>query len=270
VRGAGVVIVVNPSAGPGRRADPTDQLRRDLPDAEVVELDDGVLASAARRADTLGVAGGDGTVNAAAAAAYDEGKPLLVVPGGTLNHFARDLGVESVDDAVAAVSQGSTVEVDVGTIAGRPFLNTASFGAYVDLVDARERLERWLGKWPAAVVALVVVFLRTKPVDVEIDGRRSKVWLAFVGNCAYEPAGFAPVRRSCLADGELDIRVVERTHRLGRPRLRSWKASQLRVRSLDGPLRLARDGETFDGPEEFVVTKAERRLRVFGPGPDAV
>jgi undecaprenyl-diphosphatase len=267
VRGEGLVIVVNPSAGPGRRPDPTEQLRRDLPEAEVVELVDGLLAEAARRADALGVAGGDGTVNAAATAAYDEGKPLLVVPGGTLNHFARDLGVGSVDDAVAAVTHGSTVEVDVGTIAGRPFLNTASFGAYVDLVDTRERLERWLGKWPAAVVALVVVFFRTGPLDVEIDGRRRKVWLAFVGNCTYEPAGFAPARRSRLDDGQLDIRVVERTHRLGRPRLRSWTARSVRVRSLQGPLRLARDGETFDGPAEFEVGKAERRLRVFGPSP---
>jgi undecaprenyl-diphosphatase len=265
VRGEGLVIVVNPSAGPALRRDPAEQLRRDLPAAEIVELGEGVLADAARRADALGVVGGDGTVNAAAAAAYDEGKPLLVVPGGTLNHFARDLGIGGVEDAVAALQQGSTIEVDVGTIAGRPFLNTASFGAYVDLVDTRERLEHRIGKWPAAVVALVLVLLRTKPLDVEVDGRRRRVWLAFVGNCAYEPAGFAPVRRSCLDDGELDIRVVERTQRLGRPRLRSWKANQLHVRSHQGPLRLALDGETFDGPEEFVVAKAERRLRVFAP-----
>ena len=63
-------------------------------------------------------------------------------PGGTLNHFAREIGLATMDDAVAAVESGSAVGIDVGMIAGRPFLNTASFGSYVDLVDARERLER--------------------------------------------------------------------------------------------------------------------------------
>jgi undecaprenyl-diphosphatase len=176
------------------------------------------------------------------------------------------------------VARGTTVEVDVGTIAGRPFLNTASLGAYVDLVDVRERLEGRIGKWPAAIVALLVVLWRSSPVDVELDGRRRRVWLMFVGNCRYQPDGFAPTRRDRLDDGALDIRVVEHAHPFSRTRLMvaalsgrlrrcraydAWSAPALRVRSLQGPLRLARDGETFDGPPEFVVGKADRRLRVF-------
>ncbi len=63
-------------------------------------------ADAAAAARVLGVAGGDGTINAAAEVALAADLPLLVIPGGTLNHFARDVGLGSVQDAVDALRQG--------------------------------------------------------------------------------------------------------------------------------------------------------------------
>jgi undecaprenyl-diphosphatase len=166
-------------------------------------------------------------------------------------------------------------------IAGRPFLNTASFGSYVDLVDARERLESKIGKWPAMVIALARVLRRATPVDVEIDGKRSQVWMAFIGNCRYSPAGFAPTWRTRLDDDVLDVRLVGAEHPYARLRL-LWAVmtgtlsktevyrcefvrGPITVRSLEGPLRLARDGETFNGPAEFTIEKAPERLAVFVP-----
>jgi undecaprenyl-diphosphatase len=217
-------------------------------------------------------------VNAAADVAQAAGKPLLVVPAGTLNHLARDLGLASVDDAVEAVRSGSAAAIDLATIDGRPFLNTASFGGYVDLVDARERLQGVIGKWPAVVVALVRVLRRGRPCDVEIDGTPMRVWMIFFGNCRYHPSGFAPSWRERLDDGQIDVRIVEGdapwarvrlvfavlTGRLGRSRVYTQRlAREVRVRSLHGPLRLARDGETFDGSAEFVVAKDGRTLPVY-------
>jgi diacylglycerol kinase family enzyme len=72
---------------------------------------------------------------------------------GTLNHLARDLGIESTDDALAAFLLGQAVEVDVATIDGRPFLNSASVGATPRIVDVRDRLRGRLGRWPALLVA---------------------------------------------------------------------------------------------------------------------
>ncbi|HKE73730.1 MAG TPA: diacylglycerol kinase family protein [Acidimicrobiales bacterium] len=289
VGGDGVAIVVNPGAGTGAIApapDPATALRLALPAAEVVELAEGEalaevldeLAAGGCRA--LGVAGGDGSINTAAGVALRHGLPLVVVPAGTLNHLARDLGVETVEDAVAAVRRGEVAEIDVGRIAGRPFLNTASFGSYVELVDAREALEHRIGKWPALAVALVRVLRRSAPIEVALDGDPRRLWLVFVGNCRYQPEGMAPTWRERLDDGRLDVRVVDAGHPFSRTRLalaaatgtlrrsrvfETWAAPALHVRSGNGPLRLARDGETFDGDDEFDIAKPGDRLAVFTP-----
>jgi membrane-associated phospholipid phosphatase len=155
--GAGVVAVVNPRSGSGRGARAAEALARELPDAEVMlwqvgtDLDD-LLRKAADRADVLAVAGGDGTVNAAAQVARQAGRPLLVVPAGTFNHFAADLGLERLGDAIAAVRHGTAMCIDLGTAAGEFFINTSSLGSYPAYVAARARRERRWGKGPDASV----------------------------------------------------------------------------------------------------------------------
>ena len=283
--GAGLVVVVNQAAGSSARV--AEQLRTELPEAEVVEVDDGAsfetaIAGAAERGSAIGVAGGDGSVNAAAALAAEHGKPLFVVPGGTLNHFAFALGLEAIADASRAVREGRAVSVDRAVIDGHTFVNTASIGSYVDLVDAREKLQDTIGKWPAVVVALFRVLRHATPVALEIDGRRRRIWMMFIGNCRYHPYGFAPSWRERLDDGQLDVRIVDGsrpwsrirllasvvTGRLGRCTAYEQRfVRSLEVRSLDGRLRLARDGETFDGPVEFTIAKAGEPLLVYVPEP---
>ncbi len=286
--GAGIGIVVNPGAGSGAlgSVDPAAALREGLPGANVVELDDAadlpaeLERLAAGGCAAVGVAGGDGSINTAAGVALRHELPLVVVPAGTLNHLARDLGVETLEDAVEAVRRGTAAEIDVGWIAGRPFLNTASFGSYVELVDAREALESRVGKWPALAVALARVLRHGSPVEVTLDGERRRLWIVFVGNCRYLPEGMAPTWRERLDDGRLDVRVVDACHPFGRTRLvaaavtgtlgrtrvfDTWQTTSVHVRSDDGPLRLARDGETFDGDDDFEIGKDGRRLTVFTP-----
>src|SRR5690606_25974576 len=112
------------------------------------------------------------------------------------------------------------------------------------------------------------------------DGEPVRVWLAWIGNGRYDPAGFAPSWRPHLDDGVLDVRIVDGSRRWARGRLvahvlakrlqtcpvyREQLVDSLRIRSLDGPLRLAVDGETFDAPDEVEVTKARRALAVAVP-----
>lgn len=287
--GTGVRIVVNPGSGPALAAPPTEALHAGLPGATVVELADGddlaaVLCDGDRGNNgdmvALGAAGGDGTLNTAARVALERDVPLVAVPAGTLNHLARDLGLATVEDAVEAVRAGTVTHMDVGMFGDRPFLNTASFGGYTEVVDAREQLERRIGKWPALAVALTRVLRRIEPLTVEIDGRRRDVWLVFVGNCRYSPDGFGPSWRERLDDGLLDVRLVDGRHPWARVRLvlavltgtlsrcapyEEWTCERLEVRSLGGPLRVAIDGETGDAGEHVVVSKRPRALTVAVP-----
>lgn len=284
--GEGITFVVNATAGSALASHPAALIRRELPAAEVLvcESPDEFEAAlkAASTAEVVGVAGGDGSINAAARVAYDHGLPLVVVPSGTLNHLTRDLGIDTAEESIEALRIGSAAAVDVGTIDGQIFLNTASFGSYVELVDAREALESRIGKWPAVLLALVRVLRRSRPIDVRIDGRPRTVWMIFIGNCRYKPSGFAPSYRPRLDDGLLDVRIVDGSHPWARTRLllallggtlttcpvyeQSLRRS-MTVRSIDGrPLRLARDGETFQGRAEFKVGKLERPLAIYSGG----
>jgi undecaprenyl-diphosphatase len=282
--GAGLAIVVNPSAGSSDSDDLIDVLRSEFPDAALISVgDDLPLQRALEESEAsavLAIVGGDGSINAAAEHALATGRPLAVLPGGTLNHFARDLGIDEAADTISALHGGHLVAVDVGLIDGKPFLNTASFGTYAAFVDAREKLEGRLGKWAAACIAAAQVLWRAEPLRVDLDGQRRQIWMIFIGNCEYQPPGFAPSRRDRLDDGLFDVRYLDGTPRGSRTRfvlalitgqLSRAKVYQhtlvraLEVHSLDGPLRLARDGETFDGSIDVRVTKHPDRLAIYAP-----
>jgi diacylglycerol kinase family enzyme len=143
----------------------------------------GAVADGHRR---VVVSGGDGTIATAARALAGTGVELGIVPGGTLNHFARDLGIPD-DLATAceiAADQTVTACADVGYVNGHLFLNTSSVGAYVRLVRTRERLERLLGYRLASAAAAMRVFLGIPRFDVELDVdgtvRRYRTPLVFV------------------------------------------------------------------------------------------
>jgi diacylglycerol kinase family enzyme len=115
------------------------------------------------------VAGGDGTIALAATALAGTNVALAVLPGGTLNHFARDHGIPSdPDEALAVAATGPVTLVDVGYVNDVLFLNTSSVGAYTRYVRTRERLEPGLGYWAASLVAGIRVLLTLHPMPVAL------------------------------------------------------------------------------------------------------
>ena len=164
--------------------------------------------------------GGDGTVNAVAAALAGTSTPLLVLPAGTLNHFARDLGVP-LDPAEAAllVRDGVRRQVDVGEVNGRVFVNNSSIGAYPLTVALRERLqdEGGGGKWTAMTRAAARTFRRYPTMRVRLAGDDGELALetpfVFVGNNVYADRGLGAPQRERLDAGCLGVLTVRATTR---------------------------------------------------------
>src|SRR5215211_1147293 len=135
-----VVVIMNPRSGGGKvarfrlveRAQTAGaQVALTGPDQDPASLARAAIAHGVR---VLGVAGGDGTVSAVAAVAAEARRPLVVIPAGTRNHFARDLGLNITNPASAmtALRAGDPAQVDLGRVGSRVFVNNVSFGAYAD------------------------------------------------------------------------------------------------------------------------------------------
>jgi undecaprenyl-diphosphatase len=286
--GAGVVLVINPASGSGNGARVVDEVRSALPKAEIVELDEGddvatALRKAAGRAEVLAVGGGDGTVSCAAAVTIDAGIPLAVFPGGTFNHFAKDIGCETVAKTVRAIREGSAACVDVVALNETDtVLNTASIGAYPAFVQTREKLEHKIGKTLAGAYAMFRTLRRNEPVRIAYDNKTLQTSMFFIGNSIYLPSGFAPSRRTRMDDGLLDVRILETGRRFSRLRIlvslalgrleRSPLYTELQVpefkfAAVDGPTAIAHDGELGIECSEATFSARYRALPVFRPLP---
>lgn len=181
---------VNRAAGSAARA--WDALRSDrrfrVRDLEPAHIADAVRAEAHRGTPRLLVCGGDGTLSAALGAAAGTPLEIAVLPGGTLNHFARDFGLPTDDLASALdIAVGGTGHpVDLGYVNGHPILNTSSVGVYVNFVRRRERLEPRLGYRLASAAAAAAVWRKPQALAVALqtgDGGHCvlKTPLLFVG-----------------------------------------------------------------------------------------
>jgi diacylglycerol kinase family enzyme len=119
----------------------------------------------------IAVAGGDGTISTAAAHVAGREVELAVIPGGTLNHFAGDLGIPAdlAEASALATNGGAVALVDVGRVSGRLMLNTSSIGLYSAFVRDRDRIERRLGYRLASMVAATRLLARLRSVRVELE-----------------------------------------------------------------------------------------------------
>ena len=132
------------------------------------------------------VAGGDGTIATAASLVAKTKTELAVLPGGTLNHFAKDHGIPTdLGKAALVAADGQAVGADIGYVSDLVFLNTSSIGAYVTFVRERERLEKRFGYSIASVIAFIRMLseIRTFSVTLEVGGekRTYRASLLFIG-----------------------------------------------------------------------------------------
>jgi diacylglycerol kinase family enzyme len=233
-------LLVNPRSGDGSHA---EELRAAAAargiDTHVLRPDEDAGALARRaQAEVLGAAGGDGTQTVVAGAALERGLPLVCVPLGTRNHFARDLGLDR-SEPIAALDafDGAERRIDVGRANGRLFLNNVSIGAYAVLVHHG---------WRRVLDALR---LRQR---LTVDGETIHTRVLIVANNAYSFAG----ARKQLDEGRLHVYTPGREIRV---------AERVVVDSGSETLRVVIDGERheLESPVRFKIEP--RALRVLLP-----
>ncbi|MEO5900116.1 MAG: phosphatase PAP2 family protein [Ilumatobacteraceae bacterium] len=283
--GRGLTVVVNRASGSAD--DAGQKIGALLPEARIVQWDpdDGpdVLSSLVTDGvQALGVAGGDGTCASVAGVALQHDVPLAVFAAGTLNHFAKSLGLLQFSDTARSIENGCGGAVDVAQLDGVPFLNTASIGMYPEFVAARDRLSPAVGKVIAALVALPRTLRAAAPIQITLNGTQTNVWTVFIGNGHYTPRGLVSSRREHMADGLIDVQIVYASSRFSRVRAtvgsllghieRSGVYGSMHTRSLDiqmdhDEVMVAHDGEITDPKRSARIDLASRRLRVYRTPP---
>jgi diacylglycerol kinase family enzyme len=171
--------------------------------------------------DAVVVGGGDGSIQAVANVLAGSGVPLGILPLGTLNHFAKDLGIPAtVEEAVAVIATEAARSIDLGEVNGQIFINNSSIGIYPYMVIERERERRRkrLSKWPAMILAGLRV-LRHLPLfrlRIRIEGVSELVRspCVFVGNNEYTLRLPSFGRRERLDRGELCFYFARAERRL--------------------------------------------------------
>lgn len=250
----------------------------DLPEMAREAVKDGARAVVA--------GGGDGTVSAIAGALVGSDVALGVLPLGTLNHFAKDLGLPlGEEDAVRAALTGPVVQVDVGEVNGRIFLNNSSIGLYPQMVRFREAERRkGRGKWLAFLRAIFATLRRHGlfHVDLQIDEGKSlsrRTAFVFLGNNEYETAGLNIGARRTLDGGALWLCLPRRGGRvdllrlalmtlLGRLNERELEfrsAAAVEIRTHSRQLSVALDGEVVRLPAPLAYRIRRQALQVIAP-----
>jgi diacylglycerol kinase (ATP) len=213
------LLLANPKSRSGGDPDTVAGLLREAGlDPLCPAMDDrdtaALIRAHAGKVDRVVLAGGDGTMNAAAPALLETGLPFAIIPLGTGNDLARTLGIPEDPAAAARVAaEGRLRAIDVGVANDVPFFNVASIGFGVDLTHAltRDAKQRW-GKLGYAVAA-VRVLARMRPFSAAIrcgdQVVRSRTVHVAVGNGRHYGGGMTVSERSRIDDGTLDVFSLE-------------------------------------------------------------
>lgn len=223
------------------------------------ELSNFARKAASSEAEIVVAGGGDGTIGSVAAHIVDSGKMLGVLPLGTLNHFAKDLQIPpDLDAAVNLIANRRALNIDVGEVNGRVFINNSSLGLYPDVVRGRELRQRLgFGKWHSLMRSAFSVFRRYPLLGVRLiaDGKdlAARVPFVFIGNNEYQIESFDIGGRKRLNQGNLSVYMARRSGRLALLRIA--------IRAVVGGLSQEKDFLSANTCEMLVKTH-RRRIRV--------
>lgn len=294
-----LLLVFNPQAAGGRAVRYLPRVRSALEQfSDLQVLQTTVAGDAARlvadadlsSSDALVAMGGDGTLfevlNGLYARPKEQRIPLGLIPAGTGNAFARDLGLQALDweKAVGLIRAGRTRKMDVGRVVAPDgtyyFLNIVGAGLPVDAMATAKKL-KFLGDSAYSLAALwCALKLKSYRLSIEIDDKNLEENSLFleISNTRYTGASFLMAPDAVPDDGLLDVTLLDSLSRLrllrlfptiykGRhvdyPEIRTFKAREIRITAPPG-LALAPDGEVR-GRTPATITCLRRDLRIICP-----
>jgi YegS/Rv2252/BmrU family lipid kinase len=244
-------------------------------------------AIAERGDQLLVVGGGDGTISAAASALIGTETSLGILPLGTLNHFARDLGIPTeLAEAARLIARRPERRVDVAEMNDRIFINNSAIGLYPLMVVDRDAQQRRLGR--SKRLAMIVASIRTLArfrhqrltLTVNDEKERVDTPLLFVGNNDYRIDIGAPGQRESIDDGRLSVFVMRKKTRrsfiaatlralFNRARpddmVQIENVERLRVSSHRSSLAVSLDGEVAHAKPPLDYKIRKKALRVIAP-----
>lgn len=283
------VLLMNPKSGGGKaeRFRLAELCRERGIEPIVLGPGDDLLALAedavARGADLVGMAGGDGSQALVASVASRHGIPHVVVPAGTRNHFALDLGLDR-DDVVGALdayADGVDHPIDLAEVNGRVFVNNASMGVYARIVQSPEyrgaKLRTASDMLPEIVgpdatpmdlrftlptgeecATALLLLVSNNPYDLRHlrgGGTRARVDGGVLGVVSVQ------VRSALDAERLAALDAVGQVQRY--PGWQEWTPTEFEVRS-GGPVEIGVDGEALalDPPLRFVIRPGALTVRL--------
>ncbi len=285
-------LIINPKSGNGRATKAHIEELAKAQGIEVITLRKGDdIENAARRAakagaDVLGISGGDGSIGAVVKIALERNLPVVVLPGGTRCHFARDIGLDPEHIADALVGfRGIEERIDVGDINGRIFLNNASFGLYADIVDHPGYRENKLNTTREVLQSLTSG--EKEPYDLQFSHAShhyKKAVQVLVSVNRYQTASLLePGRREDMDKGVLQVTVLPQLddsmiRRLLRsagatimsrkgnlPGIEQWESRVFRITDTLGSLVVGVDGEREIYTTPVTCRVHPRALRIYIP-----
>ena len=282
------VLLINPRSGGGKaeRFHLVDHCRARGIEPVLLEPGDDlrglVEKAAADGADVVGMAGGDGSQGVVASVAARHGIAVVVVPSGTRNHFAMDLGLDRrhVDAALDAFGDALQGRIDLAEVNGRVFVNNASLGLYAEIVRTPGYRD---AKAETALGTLShLLGPGSRPFEMRFTGPAGeRCTTAHVLQISNNPYGTSPdsiASRPRLDSGRLGVLALELVDPTAveafraaveagptkrPPGVRTWTVTEFEVNA-DGPLDLGIDGEAvqMSPPLRFAIRPAALLVRV--------
>ena len=285
-------LIINPKSGDGRAIKAhVDRLAAKMGiNVFLTTKDESVEETAMRAlaegADVLGISGGDGSIGAVAKVAIEQHLPMVVLPGGTRCHFARDLGLEPkrIVDSLSAF-HGVERRIDAGDINGRIFTNNVSFGLYADIVDnpqyRKHKLRVSIDTMRALASGKKALYdLQFQHGDVDFSGAAQ----VLVGVNRYDTVDlFELGHRERMDEGVLQVTVISKLNdrvikellaavsidklfkHAREQEVYQWTAQSFTLRNTFGKLPVGVDGECEQYTTPVTITVMPKALRIYVP-----